>query len=400
MTRSSMPLLIALALLALVPGATLSRELLVNVADSTQQPVTNLEPFTVMWNFSTTVDPLRGSWQIDESDPRISPDRYDGITPEQLKVIYYGRTQVAITWSTGNSTAYADDIKPLDLSDESSEVQLETPDGNVIVYTGDVDYYTYNYWALIPGALNYTSGVMHRVRIGSLVPGQTYKYRVGSAQSDVWSDQHTFAMPGDSNTYPMTFGLIGDVGQTYNSSTTYEHLLEHDPHMVIWLGDLSYSDTRYSNGTVEADRYNLTGASLPEGLNVATGYGTYQPRWDMWGRLIEPLTSSRPFVYIVGNHEIERQSDGTKWGCFSHRVPGNVDVSGSILYFSYDIGPVHWVFLTSYTDYHEDSEQYQWLIEDLENVDRDITPWVIVGQHAPVYNSYKAHYQVSTGLRE
>jgi hypothetical protein len=36
-------------------------------------------------------------------------------------------------------------------------------------------------------------------------------------------------------------------------------------------------------------------------------------------------------------------------------------------------------------DYTIGSEQYQWLVHDLESVDRTITPWIIFGGHRPMY---------------
>lgn len=40
-------------------------------------------------------------------------------------------------------------------------------------------------------------------------------------------------------------------------------------------------------------------------------------------------------------------------------------------------------------------EQYQWLANDLANVDRTKTPWVIAMSHRPMYSSNVAAYQVN-----
>jgi len=40
-------------------------------------------------------------------------------------------------------------------------------------------------------------------------------------------------------------------------------------------------------------------------------------------------------------------------------------------------------------------EQYQWLANDLANVDRTKTPWVIAMSHRPMYSSDTAQYQVN-----
>jgi len=34
---------------------------------------------------------------------------------------------------------------------------------------------------------------------------------------------------------------------------------------------------------------------------------------------------------------------------------------------------------------------YNWLVEDLNSIDRSITPWVVLNMHCPFYNSNTAH---------
>ena len=69
-------------------------------------------------------------------------------------------------------------------------------------------------------------------------------------------------------------GLFGDLGQTEDSAETLEHIIASRPQSVLNVGDLSYADG-------------------------------YQPRWDSWGRLVEPLAASLPIMHIEGNHEEE-----------------------------------------------------------------------------------------------
>ena len=69
-------------------------------------------------------------------------------------------------------------------------------------------------------------------------------------------------------------GLVGDLGQTEDSAETLEHIISSRPQSVLNVGDLSYADG-------------------------------YQPRWDSWGRLTEPLAASVPLMHVEGNHEEE-----------------------------------------------------------------------------------------------
>lgn len=40
-----------------------------------------------------------------------------------------------------------------------------------------------------------------------------------------------------------------------------------------------------------------------------------------------------------------------------------------------DIGPTHNIFLSSYSDYTQGSDQWNWLQNDLQSIDRTKTPW-------------------------
>ena len=39
------------------------------------------------------------------------------------------------------------------------------------------------------------------------------------------------------------------------------------------------------------------------------------------------------------------------------------------------MGPTHIIFISSYIDYTVGSAQYNWLLNDLQSIDRSKTPW-------------------------
>ncbi len=49
--------------------------------------------------------------------------------------------------------------------------------------------------------------------------------------------------------------------------------------------------------------------------------------------------------------------------------------STNFQYYSVNVGVTHNIFLSSYTDYTVGSAQYNWLLNDLQSVDRSKTPW-------------------------
>ena len=91
------------------------------------------------------------------------------------------------------------------------------------------------------------------------------------------------------------------------------------------------------------------------------------------------------------------------------RGPHSAAADRDALYYSLDVGLVHIIFLnaycsamTSYMTYPNaclvrGSRQAAWLAADLAAVDRAVTPWVVVVEHAPYYNSGSYHANATEG---
>lgn len=60
-------------------------------------------------------------------------------------------------------------------------------------------------------------------------------------------------------------------------------------------------------------------------------------------------------------------------------------------FYSFDYGPAKHIILNAYTSMEEHSAQYNWFKKQLETVDRDVTPWVLVTIHVPIYNTFSLH---------
>lgn len=86
----------------------------------------------------------------------------------------------------------------------------------------------------------------------------------------------------DEEPIPITFAVVGDLGQTEDSLTTMKHISELDDlAAILHAGDLSYSDSD-------------------------------QARWDSWFDMTEGaesdfLSKKLPWMMCPGNHEIECQ---------------------------------------------------------------------------------------------
>eukprot|EP00271_Cylindrocystis_brebissonii_P007911 TRINITY_DN2181_c1_g4_i1.p2 TRINITY_DN2181_c1_g4~~TRINITY_DN2181_c1_g4_i1.p2 ORF type:complete len:317 (+),score=52.57 TRINITY_DN2181_c1_g4_i1:237-1187(+) len=123
--------------------------------------------------------------------------------------------------------------------------------------------------------------------------------------------------------------------------------------------------------------------------------------------IIQPLVSKVPMLGTPGNHEIEQETTGNYAIFQSVQARWKYDnmgaaSGGSWYYYSKNIGPVHSIFISPYSDYTPGSTMYQWLYFDLRSVDRSKTPWVTISLHHPLFTSdpfsYKEHEHFRVSL--
>ncbi|TMW56384.1 hypothetical protein Poli38472_006394 [Pythium oligandrum] len=316
---------------------------------------------SVLFNSHADVPALSGSTSL-----RREAGLLEQALPTQVHVSLYDKTWspaeknvgIAVSWATGTPT-------------QRSMVRFgrsatELP--KMVEATSPCEQYEF---------CDYTSPWFHHVVIpGDLLePNTTYYYRCGDPTGG-WSELLTFTTSvAVGSQAPVTFAVIGDLGQTEYSEQTLRHLINQDGlTAILHAGDLSYADN-------------------------------YQPRWDRWGKLVEPLASTCPWMVSVGNHEEERpcQDGADRFVAYQKRfrMPYDVDdgKQAKNQYYGFRVGMVHFIVVHPYTATDANSPQYQWLSEELGRVDRTLTPWVVVIMHGPWYNSNTAHQGREPHLR-
>ena len=65
-------------------------------------------------------------------------------------------------------------------------------------------------------------------------------------------------------------------------------------------------------------------------------------------------------------------------------MPAN---GNALWWYSFDFSAVKTIMLSSEHDLHPGSVQYKWLATQLSMVDREVTPWVVLELHRPMYNN-------------
>ncbi|XP_050211083.1 bifunctional purple acid phosphatase 26-like [Mercurialis annua] len=222
----------------------------------------------------------------------------------------------------------------------------------------------------------YKSGYIHKCFLKNLESDTKYYYKLGTGKS---AREFWFQTPPAINPdVPYKFGVIGDLGQTYNSLSTLVHLRKSEAKAVLFLGDLSY-----------ADKYE---------------YNDVPIRWDSWGRFVENSTAYMPWFWSVGNHEVEffpymGETIPFKNYVYRYPTPYLASNSTSPLWYSIRRASAHIIVLNSYSAFVVYSPQWFWLQQELANVNREETPWLFVITHAPLYNSNEVHFMEAEGMR-
>ncbi|KAK8522140.1 hypothetical protein V6N13_115115 [Hibiscus sabdariffa] len=224
---------------------------------------------------------------------------------------------------------------------------------------------------------NYTSGYIHHCTIRNLEYNTKYYYEVGldHTRRKFWFT----TPPAVGPNIPYTFGLIGDLGQSFDSNSTLTHY-EQNPQKgqtVLFVGDLSYAD------------------NYPNHDNV---------RWDSWGRFVERSVAYQPWIWTAGNHEIDfapEIGENEPFKPYTHRyhVPYRASNSTTPFWYSIKRASAYIIVLSSYSAYGKYTPQYKWLENELPKVNRSETPWLIVLMHSPWYNSYNYHYMEGETMR-
>jgi acid phosphatase type 7 len=214
----------------------------------------------------------------------------------------------------------------------------------------------------------YDSPIVNTAEVKNLLPGHTYYYRPLDSCDEVFDFIAPSVSSGKASDYPMTVGIVMDLGQTVVSNASMAALLALDPSVVLLAGDLSYADGWY-------------------------------PRWDSFGNLVERLASRVPILTTGGNHEF---ASSESWMSYNARYPTPFEGADSThpCYYGKEIGVMHLLALCSYAGFSNTSLQYAWLTEYLStSINRTKTPWLVAMMHVPWYSSNSGHWMEGELMR-
>jgi len=151
----------------------------------------------------------------------------------------------------------------------------------------------------------------------------------------------------DNDDKSFNFAAAGDFGCSTNAQNTIESIVQREPELVLPLGDLSYHSS--------ADCWFDITSPLKGKMMVTLGYHDTQDGAAKMNQYINSFQLDKP-------------------------------------YYSYDYKKVHFLIMASQSDYNEGSDQYNFVVQDLEKAsqNKDIE-WTVVTSYGPFYTSPSTH---------
>ena len=249
-------------------------------------------------------------------------------------------------------------------------------------------------------------GFIHKILLENLLPSTIYYYRVGN-DFDGWSSIDSFRTRSNQSDVQVDLIAYGDMGvspiQTGAKTTidqVYSRALSVNASAILHIGDLSYA----------------------QGIAIL---------WEAFMNQIQQTARRFPYLVSIGNHEYDHLTGGDK---DPSKAPGQEDLdpfgkksktseiffsrtnsflrrgnygedsggecavptvhrfqspsNGNLLFwYSYDVGPIHVISYSTEHDFRRESVQYRWIEKDLQSVDRQRTPWILIVSHRPMYSS-------------
>ena len=214
-----------------------------------------------------------------------------------------------------------------------------------------------------------------------------------------WAEEHVFMAPplagqesaprGENNDKGTRVILYDDMGR---GSTDQSYTWSEYGRASLW--------TEYAVGA-EVEAGQVDAIYHGGDLSYATGYIAV---WDFWLDQIAPFASGAIYLTNLGNHESDApdsptifkgDDSGGECGVAATRfLPPPAPATTNEPWWSYDVGLIHFIGMSTEHNFTEGSPQWIFLDADLAAVDRSITPWVIFGGHRAMYinSNYKTGY--------
>ena len=229
-------------------------------------------------------------------------------------------------------------------------------------------------------------GLVHKANFTGMkgLANQDIYYRFGDSQYGVYSVEYIFHVPPRPGqqppSRPTTVVLFDDLGRGSTDDTyTWNEYGRPAINTSMSVGALILS------GSIDAVYHGGD-------ISYATGYIAV---WDFYLDMISPMAGGALYLTTVGNHESDYYNSSTQFqnndsggecGVMATRlIPEPYPATTDEPWWSYDVGLMHLIGMSTEHNFTIGSKQYLWLENDLKNINRSLTPWVVFGGHRAMY---------------
>ncbi len=234
-------------------------------------------------------------------------------------------------------------------------------------------------------------GLIHAANLTGILnlDQTTIHYIFGDNATNDFSADVTFFVPPRAGlqplTRPTTVAVFGDLG-VGSTDTSYDTDVWDEACPPAINTTMSVS-ALVAKGLIDAV-YHTGDISYANGFIAS---------WDFFLDMISPMAGSSLYLTTVGNHESDwpdtaslpfyygRASGGECSVPALKYIPMPAPASTNKPWWSYDIGIIHFLGMSTEHNYTIGSEQYFWIENDLKSVNRTKTPWIIFSGHRPFY---------------
>lgn len=160
--------------------------------------------------------------------------------------------------------------------------------------------------------------------------------------------------PDNQTASEFKFVAVGDWDCDENTVNTVNNITQRNPDLILALGDFSYENTP-----------------------------------DCWLKLVDPIDEKMKI--ILGNHEtriVDAQGYRVDSTQLLYRYLNHFNLTNP--YYSFDKGGVHFLVLSTETEYGKGSAQFRFAVDDLsKTANNPEVQWIIVAYHRQItYNSH------------
>lgn len=193
-------------------------------------------------------------------------------------------------------------------------------------------------------------GLLHKVRIEGLEPGNTYSYSINSVQ--ILKFQASRIYYGDTLARKAEKFITPSVKSEKLSFTVINDVHENSAKMASYLknGNSANHDLVFYNGDM-VDYLQSTNQLFPGFIDTAVAY----------------FATRKPFYYVRGNHETR--------GFVARDLRNYFDFKDDRFYYSFDNGPIHFVVLDCGED-KPDNNRYYYGLADYDSYRLEELEWL------------------------